>query len=142
MKRVIIAFGLVFAIIAYSVTAAVCLRGWCNEITALIDNVAEQNKSGDSGKTSAAADGLSREWRLLEKKMSMFVCDEKLNSISSSVAKVPQFVSEANDELDAELESIRRQVNLLYRGELPLWYNLLHRFFRSTQTTIIRPLLS
>ena len=57
--------------------------------------------------------------------MSIFVADEKLNNISSSVAKIPGFVAEANDELDAELDSIRRQLRLLCRGELPVWYNLL-----------------
>ncbi len=125
MKRVKAAFVLIGAIILYSVIASVCLVNWQSGITEIIDEIKIYNTSGDIGKISAAADKLTDEWTSLEKKMSIFVCDEKLNNISSSVAKVPQFVKEANDELDAELESIRRQLKLLCRGELPLWYNLL-----------------
>ncbi len=125
MKRVKAAFALIGAIILYSVIASVCLVSWQREIVEIIDEIELNSENGDNGKTSAAAEKLSLEWTSLEKKMSIFVCDEKLNDISSSVAKVPQFVTEANDELDAELESIRRQLKLLCRGELPLWYNLL-----------------
>lgn len=125
MKRVKAAFALIGGIIFYSVIASLFLVEWQGEIDVLIDEIRICNENGDSGKASAAADELAYKWSRLEKKMSIFVCDEKLNNISSSVAKVPQFVTEANDELDAELESIRRQLRLICRGELPLWYNLL-----------------
>lgn len=125
MKRVKAAFVLIAAIVLYSVIASVCLANWQSDIDVIIDKIRFYNEKGDSGNASAVADELTYEWAKLEKKMSIFVCDEKLNNISSSVSKVPQFVTEANDELDAELESIRRQLNLLCRGELPLWYNLL-----------------
>ena len=125
MKRVAMAFSLIGAIIVYAAVASLCLINWQGDVTEIIDEIKLYNESGDTGKTSAAADRLTDEWKSLEKKMSIFVCDEKLNNISSSVAKVPQFVDEANDELDAELESIRRQLKLICRGELPLWYNLL-----------------
>ena len=125
MKRVKAAFALVGAIILYSVIASLCLVNWQKDISEAIDIIEFYNEKGDSGNASAAADELTYTWAKLEKKMSIFVCDEKLNNISSSVAKVPQFVTEANDELDAELESIRRQLKLICRGELPLWYNLL-----------------
>ncbi len=125
MKRFVTALVLISAIIVYSVIASVCLFGWQDIITDTIDEIKLYNEKGDSEKTSAAADELTDEWSRLEKKMSIFLRDEKLNNISSAVAKVPQFVTEANDELDAELESIRRQLKLLCRGELPLWYNLL-----------------
>ena len=125
MKRVAMAFSLIGAIIVYAAVASLCLINWQGDVTEIIDEIKLYNESGDNGKTSAAADRLTDEWKSLEKKMSIFVCDEKLNNISSSVAKVPQFVDEANDELDAELESIRRQLKLICRGELPLWYNLL-----------------
>lgn len=125
MKRLKSAFALIAAIILYSVIATLCLMKWHSDIDITVDEIKLCNQKGDSGKASAAADELTDKWTSLEKKMSIFVCDEKLNNISASVAKIPQFVTEANDELDAELESIRRQLELLCRGELPLWYNLL-----------------
>lgn len=125
MKRFVISLVLMTLIVAYSVFASLCLIGWREDVTDIIDRIKLYNENSDNGKLSAAADELAKEWNMLEKKMSIFVCDEKLDNISSSVSKVPQFVDAANDELDAELESIRRQLDLLCRGELPLWYNLL-----------------
>lgn len=125
MKRVKAAAALIGAIILYSVIASLFLVNWQSDIDVIIDEIRLYNENGDSGKASAAADELTHKWARIEKGMSIFVCDEKLDNISSSVAKVPQFVTEANDELDAELESIRRQLKLICRGELPLWYNLL-----------------
>ena len=125
MKRVRTAFLLIAAIVIYSVVALVFLNGWQRNINEIIDEIKLYSENGDSGNASAAADRLTSEWSELEKKMSVFVGDEKLSSISSSVAKIPQFAAKSNDELDAELESIRRQLKLICRGELPLWYNLL-----------------
>ena len=125
MKRVKAAAALIGTIILYSVIASLFLVNWQSDIDVIIDEIRLYNEKGDSGKASAAADELTHKWARIEKGMSIFVCDEKLDNISSSVAKVPQFVTEANDELDAELESIRRQLKLICRGELPLWYNLL-----------------
>ena len=125
MNRVKTAFLLMAAIVIYSVIAVLFLNGWQSNINAIIDEIKLYSENGDSGNAFAAADRLTSEWSELEKKMSVFVGDEKLNSISSSVAKIPQLAAKANDELDAELESIRRQLKLICRGELPVWYNLL-----------------
>jgi len=125
MKRFVIALILIAVIVSYSVIAAFCLNSWQADVTGIIDEIQLYSENGGEENASVAADKLIDEWIVIEKKMSIFVADEKLNNISSSVAKIPGFVAEANDELDAELDSIRRQLRLLCRGELPVWYNLL-----------------
>ena len=64
-------------------------------------------------------------WRRYERKMSLVVADEKLKDLSIAISKVRPYCRDANDELLAELENIKRQLELVYKSELPLWYNIL-----------------
>ena len=64
-------------------------------------------------------------WGRYERKMSLIVADEKLKDLSIAISKVKPYCREANDELIAELENIKRQLELIYRSELPFWYNIL-----------------
>lgn len=124
MKRVITSFCLIIGIIAYSLSAILIIRRENDELIGIIDRIIEYNENGDSGKASEAAEMLNSKWLNFEKKMSIFVRDDKLNNISMSIARVEPYIQKANDELDAELQNIRRQLILIYRGELPMWYNL------------------
>ncbi len=125
MNRVITACCLIAAIILYSASAALIIRSENAELIEIIGQISECNEKGDSENASAAAQRLNYKWRSFERKMSVFVRDDKLNSISTSVARISPYIDEANDELDAELQNIRRQLTLIYRGELPAWYNIL-----------------
>lgn len=125
MKRVIIAAVIIFAIIGYSAAAAAVIRSENTELIAITEEITLYSSNGDDGNASAAAERLCEKWYDFERKMSVFVRDDRLNTLSASVAKIPAYITSANDELNAELESIRRQLNLIYRSELPLWYNIL-----------------
>ena len=113
------------AIMLYAVFAALVIRHENGELSQIIDEISMHDQNGDSEKASAAAEKLNDEWYSFERKMSVFVRDDKLNIISASVARVKPYVTEANDELEAELQNISRQLELLYRTELPTWYNIL-----------------
>lgn len=125
MKRVVIAAAIIAAIMVYSASAAVIIKNRNSELIAVTEEISEYNKTGDSEKAAAAADILQKKWYAFEREMSVFVRDDKLNNLSASVAKIPSYIAAANDELDAELESIHRQLNIIYRSELPTWYNIL-----------------
>lgn len=125
MKRVVIAAAIIAAIMAYSAAAAVIIKDRNSELISVTEEIREYNKSGDSEKAAAAANVLQKKWYSFEREMSVFVRDDRLNTLSASVAKIPSYITAANDELDAELESIHRQLDLIYRSELPMWYNIL-----------------
>lgn len=125
MKRVVIAAAIIAAIMVYSTSAAVIIKNRNSELIAVTEEIREYNKAGDSEKAAAAADVLQNKWYAFEREMSVFVRDDKLSALSASVAKIPSYITSANDELDAELESIHRQLNIIYRSELPTWYNIL-----------------
>ena len=124
MNRVVTAFSIIAAIIAYSVFAAVVIRREKDELIAVTDEIIAYNDLGDKENAYASAEKLSGIWSDLEKKMSVFVRDDKLHELSKAVSKVGPYINAANDELDAVLHNIRRQLQLVYRSELPTWYNI------------------
>ncbi|MBP1561393.1 MAG: DUF4363 family protein [Oscillospiraceae bacterium] len=125
MKRVILAFCLIGTVMAYSAAAVLIIRSESRELIEVTDEIIEYNKSGDSEKASEAAVMLNEKWHEFERSMSVFVRDDKLNNLSASVARVEPYIQSANDELEAELQNVRRQLTLIYRSELPAWYNIL-----------------
>ena len=125
MNRVITALIIIAAIIGYSAFAAWVIKNENEELIAITEEIGEYNKNDDIVSASAAAERLTEKWNDFERKMSLFVRDDKLYTLSVSVSKVSPYITAANDELNAELESIQRQLRLIYRSELPLWYNIL-----------------
>ncbi len=125
MNRVIMSVCLMLAIISYSTAAAFIIGHENGELISVIDEISAYSEKGDSEKAVAAAELLSLEWYKYERRMSVLVRDDKLNTISASVARIKPYIEEANDELDAELQNISRQLTIIYRTELPIWYNIL-----------------
>ncbi len=124
MSRVVTAFSIIAAIIAYSFFAAFAIRNESSELISITEEIKELNKINDAVNADAAAEKLTEQWYDFEKKMSIFVRDDKLNELSRAVSKVRPYITDANDELNAELENIDRQLWLIYRSELPTWYNI------------------
>ena len=124
MNRVIVSFFLMVGIVLCAVGSAAVIRNENRELIEIIDEIILYSENGDNGKASAAAERLSAEWNDFERKMSVLVRDDKLNAISASVAKIEPYADGENEELTAELNSIRRQLYIIYRGELPVWYSI------------------
>ncbi len=119
MKRTITAFILLSAVIIWSVSGIFIVKRENAVLIRTIDRIENSEQS------EQYAIELEKLWKSYEKKMSLIVADEKLTELSMSVAKVRPYCIDANDELSAELENIKRQLELIYRSELPLWYNIL-----------------
>lgn len=125
MKRVMTAAVILTAVMLCSAASILTIRAENMELTAVLAEISEYSRAGDTEKASAAAERFTGMWRRFERKMSVFVRDDRLGELSASAAKVPAYITAANDELDSELESIRRRLDLIYRSELPVWYNIL-----------------
>lgn len=124
MNRVIVSFCLLVGIVLCAVGSAEVIRNENDELIEIIDEIILYSENGDDGMASAAAEKLSVKWNDFERKMSLLVRDDKLNTVSASVARIKPYVSDANDELAAELQNIRKQLSIIYRSELPVWYNI------------------
>ena len=123
MKRVVWAAAIIAAIILYSAASPFILK---KQNKKLIDSLDLITKLYEQDKSAAeAAAELTADWRSYRKKMSFIIDDEKLCELDTAIAKIPPYISEANDELEAELENVRRRLNTIYRSEIPYWYNIL-----------------
>lgn len=125
MKRTITAFVLLAAIIIWSVTGFFIVRKENNDLVEVIESIEAYCENDDMKRAEELAGQLEAMWGRYERKMPLIVADEKLKDLSIAISKVKPYCREANDELIAELENIKRQLELIYRSELPFWYNIL-----------------
>lgn len=125
MKRTITAFVLLAAIVAWSVTGIFIVRKENDNLVDVIKSIEAYCENDDLTKAEELAVQLEDMWRRYERKMSLIVADEKLKDLSIAISKVKPYCRDANDELLAELENIKRQLELVYKAELPFWYNIL-----------------
>ena len=125
MKRTITAFVLLAAIILWSVMGILIVRKENSVLVGIIENIKVCCENDDMIKAEQLAGQLETVWKRYERKMSLIVADEKLKDLSIAISKVKPYCRDANDELLAELENIKRQLELVYKAELPFWYNIL-----------------
>lgn len=125
MKRTITAFVLLTAIIIWSVTGIFIVQKENSSLVEVIKRIESCCEEDNMQEAEELAGNLETLWKKYERKMSLIVADEKLTELSMSISKVRPYCRDANDELLAELENIKRQLELVYKSELPLWYNIL-----------------
>ncbi|MGN0603659.1 MAG: DUF4363 family protein [Oscillospiraceae bacterium] len=125
MKRTITAFVLLIAIVIWSVLGIFIVQKENSSLVDVIKRIESCCEEDDMQEAEELAVKLESLWKKYERKMSLIVADEKLTELSMSISKIRPYCRDANDELLAELENIKRQLELVYKSELPLWYNIL-----------------
>lgn len=125
MKRTITAFVLLTAIIIWSVLGIFIVQKENSSLVDVIKLIESCCENDDMTEAEKLAGKLEKLWKKYERKMSLIVADEKLTALSTSISKIRPYCRDANDELLAELENIKRQLELVYKSELPFWYNIL-----------------
>lgn len=124
IKRLIIAVSVLLGILAYSAFAALTIRNESRYIISLLDEVKAYSEKDDMAAAEEKAAELEEEWFSYRSRMSFMVREEKLNELNVTIAKIRPYSEEANDELEAEISNARRQLEILYREELPLAANI------------------
>ncbi len=82
-------------------------------------------ENGDTEEALRLSNELNEYWHQYEKKVTMLVHDDALSGINVSIAKITPFISNENDALIAEIQSIYHQIDQIYEEEFPNWYNIL-----------------
>ena len=125
MKRVKIAVTLIVLIIIYSVTSLFILDNQNDLLKGRIEKIQQVYESGDVEGALALSNELNDFWHSYERKVTMIIHDDALANLNISIAKVPPFISNENDELIAEIQAIYHQIDQIYEEEFPSWYNIL-----------------
>jgi hypothetical protein len=132
MKRVILSAVIIAAAIIYSICSAVYAEVSADEIIFLTDRIESayrlfaETEDPDAFNTSIElSEKLEREAERYENAVSLFVRDERLSTLEYSAARVKHLIKYSSDEVSAELESVREQVETIAESEVPYWYNIL-----------------
>ncbi|MDR0987517.1 MAG: DUF4363 family protein [Ruminococcus sp.] len=132
MKRVILSTVIIAAAVIYSIGSAVFADKSAAEIKSLTERIeaayllyAETDDSTAYVASMELSEKLEREAEKYENAVSIFVRDERLSTLEYSAARVRHLIKYGSDEVSAELESVREQVETIAESEIPFWYNIL-----------------
>lgn len=116
---------MLIVIIIYSVSSLFVLDSWNDRLKSQIENIQQIYESGDTEEALRLSNELNDFWHRYEKRVTMIINDDALSELNISIAKITPFISNENDELIAELQSIYHQIDQIYEEEFPMWYNIL-----------------
>lgn len=125
MKRPIIAAAALTLILIYSISAVWLIKKENSRLENVLDVIQTCCENDDMETAAENAATLEELWYDYRRIMSVAVNDDRLSELGTAIAKIRPYAEEANDELEAELESIRRQLDMIYKSEIPLIYNIL-----------------
>ncbi len=125
MKRFVLSLAILVIIVCYSASGIFILKEKNNRLINLLNEILYYYNSNDYDKALSLAKSFDKDWYDYERKMSVLVHDNKIQNINMSVAKIKPYLNDKNEELNAEIESICHQIELMYQAEFPTWYNIM-----------------
>lgn len=125
MKRAVVAVCMLAIIIAGSITAILVIKKENSRLISILDEIQLCCENDDMEGAAQKAKQLEELWYVYERRMSVIVKDERLKELNTTIVKIRPYSEEANDELEAEIQNIRRQLGLIYKSELPTLFNIL-----------------
>lgn len=108
-----------------SVLSSISICRDTNSLTAELKNIQSVYESGNTEKALALSNEMNTHWHTYEHRMSLLIHDDKLSPLNMSIARITPLISNENDELIAEIQSIYHQLERIRCTELPYWYNIL-----------------
>lgn len=125
IKRLIISLSVFVLIILFAFFSVNRIKTEKDRLTAKLDEIADAGEAEDMETVYFKTEQLEEMWTESRRNLSFLVREEKLNALSEVIAKIQPYGEEANDELEAEINNIRYQLNQLYIAEIPSWENIL-----------------
>lgn len=125
MQRVKISACLIVFIFAYALCSLFILKTENDRLKERLERVSAAYESGDTALALDAARELSDYWNTYERRVTLIIHDNYLREINMSIGRLPPFIESGNEETAAELNSIYRQVECIYKEEFPSWRNIL-----------------
>lgn len=117
MKRVIISSILLGAVLIWSLAGGRLLCTTADSLIADIDRIEQLYNSGSKSEALELSKAFSEKWNKSEKLLALMVHDEKIGNLNFSAAKITPLIESDNDELTAELQNIRHQLERIKQSE-------------------------
>ncbi len=125
MVRIKISLGIVVAIIVLSVSGIFVLDYKTDRVLKLLEETRSYSDEGDNEKALEAVDSLEKEWEKYHTYASIFVRNDKITNVQTSMSRLKPLIEKDNDELNAEFENAKSGLEWIIESEIPKLTNIL-----------------
>ena len=125
MKRVIICSCILFVIVISSIIMIFILKSNNLQLTQKLDDTLLSWHNNEDDETLKKVEDLQLFWGKYCDRISFIVQSDKIEHISTSIAKLKPLLECGNDEFYSECESIRYSINSIYDSELPRFHSVI-----------------
>lgn len=125
MVRIKISLGIIIAIIVLSLSGLWILNFKTNSIIELLDETRNYSDQGKIEKAMESADSLLQEWEKYHTYASIFVRNDKITNVETSMSRLKPLIEKDNDELNAEFENAKSGLEWIIESEIPKLTNIL-----------------
>ncbi len=125
MVRVKISIVIIAAIIIFGISGIIILDNKTDRIISMLDQTQALSSEGKTAEAAELADEMNREWENYQKTASIFVRNEKISSVQTSISRLKPLIENDNDELNAEFENAKSSLKWIIESEIPKISNIL-----------------
>lgn len=122
MKRIIISAVLIVSILAGSVLSLWFTKRTIGQMHVLEESIRTAQENGKS--TQTETERFCRYWDRCYDKLSLTENSNELEMIDESISRLKAIAEDSPEEMNAELDSICRQLDMLYQRQLPSFYSV------------------
>lgn len=122
MKRIIISVVLIVSILAGSVLSLWFTKRTIGQMHMLEESIRTAQENGKS--TQTETERFCRYWNRYCDKLSLTENSNELESIDESISRLKAIAEDSPEEMNAELDSICRHLDMLYQRQLPNFYSV------------------
>lgn len=125
MVRIKISLGIVIAIIILSISGIFVLDYKTDRVLELLNETRRYSDEGDDEMTLEAVERLEKEWEKYHTYASVFVRNDKITNVQTSMSRLKPLIEKDNDELNAEFENAKSGLEWIIESEIPKLTNIL-----------------
>lgn len=125
MVRIKISLGIVIAIIVLSLSGLWLLDHKTDRIIELLDETRSYSDKGETEKALESVETLLQKWEKYHSYASIFVRNDKITNVETSMSRLKPLIENENDELNAEYENARTNLEWIVESEIPKFSNIM-----------------
>lgn len=125
MKRVIISFCILSAMIGLGIFFDIRVSSECNKLIKLVELTQESMDSGNKEEALAHIRNFKSEWDSFYKEALCIVRGDKLSEIDNCYVRIFPLIESDNDEFSAELSELKNMLIRTKESEIPTILNIL-----------------
>lgn len=125
MVRIKISIGIIAAIIILGVAGIFVLDHKTDRVIDMLEETKKYSDAGDTQMAIEAVGKLEQEWERYHTFASIFVRNDKITSVQTSMSRLRPLIEKDNDELNAEYENVKSGLEWIIESEIPKLSNIM-----------------